>query len=197
MTQKTFIETYKIDVEVCDKIVGLYNQNKKIAQPGRLGENPRIDKSMKDSMDITIPIESYGHFKPFFELLKDHVKEYIDKYYYDTGAIGMGQVGYSKHANIQWYPKGGGYPALHCERDRLEYGNRVLVWMLYLTDTPNGGTEFPHQELTTKCVKGDLLIWPSDMTHLHRGVVSETHEKMIFTGWIIFIPQAGLDPQKQ
>jgi hypothetical protein len=197
MTQKTFIETYKIDVEVCDKIIGLYNQNKQLAQPGRLGENPRIDKRMKNSMDITIPIELYGHFEPFFELLKDHVNEYIAKYYYEPGAIGMGQVGYSKHSNIQWYPKGGGYPALHCERDRLEYGNRVLVWMLYLTDTPNGGTEFPHQELTTECVKGDLLIWPSDLTHLHRGVVSETHEKMIFTGWIIFIPQAGLNPQKQ
>jgi hypothetical protein len=25
------------------------------------------------------------------------------------------------------------------------------------------------------------------MTHMHRGVVSETHEKMIFTGWIDFI----------
>ena len=60
MTQKTFIETYKIDVEVCDKIIGLYNLNQKMAQPGRLGENPRIDKNMKDSMDITIPIKTFA-----------------------------------------------------------------------------------------------------------------------------------------
>ena len=78
---------------------------------------------------------------------------------------------------------------MHCERDRHEYADRMLVWMLYLTDTPNGGTEFPHQELVTECIKGDLVIWPSDMTHMHRGVVSETHEKMIFTGWIIFMQQ--------
>jgi hypothetical protein len=101
----------------------------------------------------------------------------------------MGPVGYSKFSNIQKYPKGGGYPAVHCERDRHEYADRMLVWMLYLTDTPNGGTEFPHQELVTECIKGDLVIWPSDMTHMHRGVVSETHEKMIFTGWIIFMQQ--------
>jgi hypothetical protein len=187
MTQKTFIETYKIDEDVCDKIIGLYNKNKQLAQPGRLGENRRIDKGMKDSLDMSIPIRLYGHFEPFFERLKDHVNEYLKKYYYDTGATGLGPVGYSESSNIQKYPKGGGYPAVHCERDRLEFCNRALVWMLYLTDTPNAGTEFPHQELTTECVMGDLIIWPSDLTHMHRGVVSETHEKMIFTGWIIFI----------
>ncbi len=191
MTQKTFIETYKIDTDVCDKIIALYNTNKHLAQPGRLGDNPRIDKSMKDSLDISIPIGLYGRFEPFFEQLKDYVSEYLDKYFLDKGASGMGPVGYSTHSNIQKYPKGGGYPAVHCERDRLEYANRALVWMLYLTDTPNGGTEFPHQELITECVKGDLIIWPSDLTHMHRGVVSETHEKMIFTGWIIFIQQDG------
>jgi len=187
MSQKTFIEIYKIDTKVCDKIIGLYETNKHLAQPGRLGENPRIDKSMKDSMDICIPIELYGRFEPFFELLQTHVAEYLDKYYFGSGATGMGPVGYSKYSSLQKYPVGGGYPAIHCERDSLEYASRALVWMLYLTDTPNGGTEFPHQELVTDCVKGDLIIWPSDMTHMHRGVVSETHEKMIFTGWIDFI----------
>jgi hypothetical protein len=187
MSQTTFIEIYKIDTEVCDKIIGLYDTNKHLAQPGRLGENPRIDKSMKDSMDICIPIELYGRFEPFFELLQKHVGEYLDKYFFGAGATGMGPVGYSKFSSLQKYPVGGGYPAIHCERDSLEYASRALVWMVYLTDTPNGGTEFPHQELITDCVKGDLIIWPSDMTHMHRGVVSETHEKMIFTGWIDFI----------
>ncbi|MCH9694041.1 MAG: 2OG-Fe(II) oxygenase [Gammaproteobacteria bacterium] len=192
MSLKTFIEIYKIDTELCDKIIGLYDKNVHLAQPGRLGENPRIDKSMKDSMDLCVPIELYGSFEPFFELLKTHVGEYIEKYYIGAGATGMGPVGYSKFSSLQKYPAGGGYPAIHCERDSIQYAHRALVWMVYLTDTPNGGTEFPHQELTTECVKGDLIIWPSDMTHLHRGVVSETHEKMIFTGWIDFIQPDAL-----
>lgn len=187
MPHKTFIETYKINAEVCDKIIGLYEINKQLAQPGRLGETSRIDKSMKDSMDMSIPIRLYGSFEPFFEQLHAHVNTYLDKYYFSVGATGMGPVGFSKFSNIQKYPVGGGYPAIHCERDSLEYAHRALVWMLYLTDTPNGGTEFPHQDLVTECVKGDLIIWPSDMTHMHRGVVSKTHEKMIFTGWIDFI----------
>lgn len=189
MSQNTFIETYKIDMEVCDKIIGLYNKNEKLAQPGRLGENPRVDKSMKDSMDMSIPNSLYMHFEPFFELLKGHVVEYLAKYFNSVCDTDMGPVGYSKVSNIQKYPIGGGYPAVHCERDHIQYADRVLVWMLYLTDTPNGGTEFPHQGVITECVKGDMMIWPSDMTHMHRGVVSPTHEKMIFTGWIVFLPQ--------
>lgn len=193
MTQKTFIETYKVDHELCDKIIGLYEINKHLAQPGRLGKNPRIDKRQKDSMDMSIPVRLYGSFEPFFEQLEQHVSAYLDKYYFDIGATGMGPMGFSKFSNIQKYRAGGGYPAVHCERDSLEYANRALVWMLYLTDTPNGGTEFPHQNVITECVKGDLIVWPTDMTHMHRGVVSETHEKMIFTGWIDYI-QLGAQP---
>tara|TARA_R110002049_G_scaffold54869_27_gene152464 strand:+ start:16935 stop:17510 length:576 start_codon:yes stop_codon:yes gene_type:complete len=182
-----FIETYKIDPALCDKIIGLYELNKHLAQPGRLGGNPRVDKSMKDSMDLSVPVSLYGSFAPFFELLQEHVSAYLEKYYYSTGAVGMGPVGYSRYSSLQKYAPGGGYPALHCERDGLLNANRALVWMLYLTDTPGGGTEFPHQGIVTECVKGDLLLWPPDMTHMHRGVVSQTHEKMIFTGWIDFI----------
>jgi hypothetical protein len=152
-----------------------------------VGEDARIDKSMKDSLEIGVPVHMFSHLEPFFQQLIAHVDEYVQKYFYDLGGKGMGPMGIAEQANIQWYPKGGGYPEIHCERDRLFYAHRALVWMLYLTDTPNGGTEFPHQELTTDCVKGDLIIWPSDMTHLHRGVVSKNHEKMIFTGWVNFV----------
>lgn len=203
MAPHTFIETYRVAPEICDQIIAFYEANKAFAQPGRLGESPRVDKSMKDSLDLTIPIGMYGRFAPFFEQLEGFFAAYVDKYFHSLGAVGLGPINFSAHANIQWYPKGGGYPALHCERDRLEYGMRALVWMLYLTDTPNGGTEFPHQGVVTECIKGNVHIWPSDMTHMHRGVVSETHEKMIFTGWFDFICSAsakaeqGVDGRRQ
>ena len=187
MAASTFIETYEIDSSVCDGIVDFFERHRHQAQPGRLGENPRVDKAMKDSLDITIPIKSYGQFETFFDCLIEHIKTYLQTYYYSTGANGLGALWFSQHANIQWYPKGGGYPAVHCERDRIEYCQRALVWMLYLTDTPGGGTAFPHQEVITPCEKGKLIVWPSDMTHMHHGVVSNTHEKMIFTGWIDFV----------
>ncbi len=187
MSPPSFIETYRVEHGVCDRIVAFFRDNENLAQPGRLGEVPRVDKRMKDSLDLSVPIRLYGQLDPFFEQLGGFVKAYVDKYYYASGANGLGPLGFSEYANIQWYPIGGGYPAIHCERDRLEYCHRALVWMLYLTDTPAGGTEFPHQQTVTECVKGDVILWPSDMTHMHRGVVSQSHEKMIFTGWIDFI----------
>ena len=187
MSQETFIQTHKIDHAVCDKIIDFYAKNRRFAQAGRLGDDHRIDKSKKNSMDLSIPVNMFRYFDPFFDLLIKHVDEYVGKYFYAAGAVGFGALGIAEVANIQWYPKGGGYPAVHCERDRHYYCNRALVWMLYLTDTPGGGTAFPHQDLITDCVKGDLLLWPTDMSHMHKGVVSKTHEKMIITGWVNFI----------
>ena len=52
MSAATFIETYRVDHSVCDRIVAFFRDNEHLAQPGRLGEVPRVDKSMKDSLDL-------------------------------------------------------------------------------------------------------------------------------------------------
>ena len=59
--------------------------------------------------------------------------------------------------------------------------------MTYLNDVPDGGTEFLYQNLTTKAIKGNTVIWPATWTHTHRGQISQTHEKIIITGWIRLI----------
>jgi hypothetical protein len=55
--------------------------------------------------------------------------------------------------------------------------------MLYCNTLKNGGTYFPFQKKTLKAQKGKLVIWPSDFTHPHQGVISHTQEKYIATGW--------------
>jgi hypothetical protein len=56
--------------------------------------------------------------------------------------------------------------------------------MVYLnTVDDQGGTQFYYQNHIEKPEQGKLLIWPSDWTHLHRGVASPTEKKYIFTGW--------------
>ena len=88
-------------------------------------------------------------------------------------------------ANIQWYPPGGGYHSWHCERTS-KFENRCLVWMTYLNDVPNAGTNFKYQNITTPPKKGLTIIWPTDFTHTHSGQISKTHEKYIITGWFNF-----------
>ena len=60
---------------------------------------------------------------------------------------------------------------------------RSLVFMTYLNDVEDGGTEFLYQNLTIPAKKGLTLIWPAFFTHTHKGQISKTKEKYIVTGW--------------
>ena len=62
------------------------------------------------------------------------------------------------------------------------YALRHLVFMTYLNDC-DAGTEFLFQDIKIQPKKGLTLIWPSDWTFTHRGIVSTTQEKFIATGW--------------
>ncbi len=87
--------------------------------------------------------------------------------------------------NIQHYRPGDGFYSWHHELSAysLEARARAGVWMLYLNDVPDGGTEFKFQERTVQAEKGKMVLWPSYFTHEHRGVISTTTEKYIATGW--------------
>ena len=58
--------------------------------------------------------------------------------------------------------------------------------MTYLNNVKNGGTEFKYQKLKTEAKEGLTLIWPTDFTHTHRGLVAK-ETKYIITGWYTFI----------
>ena len=64
---------------------------------------------------------------------------------------------------------------------------RLLVFMTYLNDVDDGGTDFLYQNLTTQAKKGKTIIWPAEWTHTHKGQISEKKEKYIETGWYNFI----------
>ena len=77
----------------------------------------------------------------------------------------------------------------HCERSGPEAPNntRHLVFMTFLnTVNDGGGTEFKHHDIIHKAEEGKTLIWPTDWTHTHRGMISNTEHKYIMTGWYSF-----------
>jgi hypothetical protein len=97
----------------------------------------------------------------------------------------MSKYTITENWNIQYYKPGGGFKQWHCERGSPS--TRILVWMTYLNDVPDGGTEFLYQKLTCPAKKGLTLFWPTDWTHTHRGQISKDHEKYIATGWFSYI----------
>jgi hypothetical protein len=91
----------------------------------------------------------------------------------------------SNEVKLQKTPIKGGYHVWHCEQDILKNSSRVLVWMVYLNDIPNGEgeTEFIFQGLRIKPTAGTVVFFPASFTHTHRGNPVYTKEKYIATGW--------------
>jgi hypothetical protein len=90
--------------------------------------------------------------------------------------------------NLQRYAPGEGFRAWHCDwtlsDEATEPQARVLAWILYCNDVPDGGTEFHWQGHHEEAERGKLVIFLAGVSHIHRGRVSHEHTKTIATGWI-------------
>jgi prolyl 4-hydroxylase len=188
-----FIKKYRMDESACDAVIKFFNENKLGHTPGYVGEEGKVNKKKKDSTDLSCWKEDFEHMGDYGERLYDMVADYINTEVTFNNATGVGTLSLKRAFNIQHYKPGGGYPKVHCESVCHQDATRALVWMTYLTDTPNAGTAFPQWDYVSECEKGLTLIWPAYFTHMHHGIVSEEHEKMIITGWIDWVPDNRKD----
>ena len=186
------LQQYIQDISLCDKLISYHKKNTEFKRPGYsydvLTKKSIINKNVKDSIDVGFFNNSNDPtIQNYFSELDIILKEYVTKYKINSDfKTCFGN-------NLQYYEPGGGYKVWHNERD--EFGSshdlicsRGLVYMTFLnTVTDGGGTEFYWQNLKIDAVKGLTLIWPTDFTHTHRGIVSPTQEKYIATGWYRYL----------
>lgn len=142
----------------------------------------------KQSTDITFDpsFEQDEYWNPELNNLIHILHKGLDEYYlkFSDSLTRIAEVRLDTYFNIQRYLPQEAYHSWHCERGGLETGHRVLVWMFYLNNvTDKGETEFYFQNHKETPEEGKLIIWPSDWTHLHRGITSPTQTKYIVTGW--------------
>ena len=176
-----FMEEYTIPKKICDDFINYHKKNIEYKRSGSfLGVKNSDDH--KKSTDVYFYNHSNSSFiKKFFEYLSKSVQTYCNKY-----NIGFPIQTYICN-HIQYYKPKRGFPVLHYERNSIS-PKRILAYMLYCnTVTDKGGTEFPYQNITLSAVKGNLIIWPAEFTHPHKGVISSTQEKYIVTGWFEII----------
>ena len=180
---ETFIyETKLSDLSLCDELIRYHENNLEYKQSGVVGKG--VDTNIKASTDVGV---HGGTQNPFIHMymteLISAVKRYMKKY----GLQQMFQIGIKESWNIQHYKPNEGFFGWHCERSAYTSDQRALVFMTYLNDVNDAGeTEFVYQKLKIKPVKGKTVIWPTDFTHLHRGIPSPTEHKYIATGWFNF-----------
>lgn len=202
-SEESFMLGTYIPENICDDLVKFYHDNPQRQVLGHMFNPERgrhVDKTKKDSTDL-----SFFRFKEFQEIddkvmadyfffLEMTLREYEYKY---TRVSNLDTFGITEPVNLQGYAPGGGAKMWHCERagysgDKKKNGDsgseyyelaRCLVFMTFLNDVPDGGTEFMYQHTIAPAKKGLTIIWPSDWTHTHRGQIDYKNEKYIITGW--------------
>jgi len=175
--------------ELCNKFIELFELSD-LKKPGVIYNQAEghSTENGKKSTDITFSPEFLKDetWKPVLEpviaALERAKHDYVNKFYDGLTSIDNFQI--HNLFNMQRYLPNEGFPLLHCERSSKGFFDRLLVWMIYLNDvTDKGETEFFYQNHFEKPITGNLLIWPADWTHLHRGIPSPTQVKYILTGW--------------
>ena len=180
---ETFIKEFNFsedDMSICDALIEYHKHNLEYKNIGKsIGAN-----EMKKSTDVTVFPASQNPFVLMYKkLLFGYVKEYNASY--DNP---LAELTIADGFNIQHYKPGEGYLNWHSERSIHLTHQRALTFMTYLNDVEDGGeTEFIYQKMKVKPKKGLTLIWGTDWTFLHRGLVSPTQTKYITTGWFEYI----------
>lgn len=186
LDKSTFMGGWYISEKLCDDIIDCFNSNKQLHTKGQVTSEESehnykgvLDLSIKDSTDLTIgPYADVPPFNNYRFYLQECLNNYLEKYD-DVNAHLKFNI--NEPYNVQHYKINKGFKKWHFEDVRIR--ERLLVFMTYLNNVKDGGTEFKYQNLITPAKKGLTLIWPAGWTHTHRGRVSKTKEKYIITGW--------------
>ena len=182
-----FIKKYKIPPNVCDDLINFFESNKKKQVVGTVGGDNRIERESKSCTELFI--------KPNENIIQDYLSELencLEQYKQEYNEINyLSSWSLTEHVKIQKYNPEESFSKWHFEKDLDTKGSgdsvlRVLAFMTYLNTVKQGGeTQWKYQNIKTKPVQGDTLIWPADWTHTHKGCISNSI-KYIVTGWYNF-----------
>lgn len=170
---------------VCDRIIEFFDDNPQLTFEGRTTDG--VVESIKKSTDLSLTNAPNILQNLYHSELQKVCLSYIRRYEWCARFSSWSII---DAVNLQKYNPGGGYYAWHTERVSgvPPVGTRCLVFLTYLNDVEcEGETEFFYQKIKVKPQKGLTLIWPSDWTHVHRGIPSPKETKYVATGWYNFV----------
>lgn len=190
-----FLIDNNLDEIFCDNLIKKYenDQNKYI---GVVGRNGTINKELKNTTDLEISRFLNWKYEDTIlcQALNKGINEYIDNIFNNLTNINIFNINlniFSKLYNtndtgykIQKYDRDKGYFNYHNDFEYSVKGVRVITFIWYLNDVEEGGeTEFIDGTII-KPKKGQLLLFPSDWTYMHKGNMPLSNDKYICNGWI-------------
>jgi len=188
INHKDFIGTYEnaLSKENCDFIIQDFKKHVANNPSSITNAKDQFDDNKMNRMDYSIYAE---HCMPD---VCNIINNTLDKcvHFYTEEFFSLKQVNArSEVVKIQRTPPRGGFHPWHSEATCRKNMNRVLTWMFYLNDIPEGEgeTEFLWQGIRVKPKAGTCVIWPAQFTHPHRGNPVYSCDKYIATGWYTYI----------
>jgi len=178
-----------ISESICDNLINFFKINSHLHSPGLSFTKDIVEQNsnIKESLDLAVePDMNYFPLNEYRVALQECLINFMNKYEIMKEVERYDII---EPFNIQYYKPNGGFKTWHFENGTKTKRSRVLVFMTYLNNVEDGGTEFKHQNITTPAKKGLTLIWPTHWTHLHKGQISKSEEKYIITGWYSFLDE--------
>tara|TARA_Y100000004_G_C8943952_1_gene425385 strand:- start:852 stop:1433 length:582 start_codon:yes stop_codon:yes gene_type:complete len=175
--------------EFCNEVIEFYNNMDKAGFTHSESNSQKQGKLSKDSdslfltkVNVVRPASDIHKF--FLKIFWDSIyPEYKNKY----GILDNTDRHQIYETKIQKTLVGGGFHDWHYEASGKPENNRLLNVQLYLNTVDEGGeTEFLYLQRREKAIQGKLLIYPSAITHTHRGNTPLSNDKYILNGWVEF-----------
>jgi hypothetical protein len=192
ITHKDFIGIYEdaLEKEKCNFIIQNFETHA-ATNPSSIVNNKKIfNNEEMGRKDFAMFAEKFipGVALLINEVLNNCIYSYAEEFFSLKKVKARSDV-----VKLQRTPPRGGYHVWHCEAEDRDSMERVLTWMIYLNDIPEGEgeTEFLWQGIRVKPKAGTCVIWPAQFTHPHRGNPVYSCDKYIATGWYTYTDYKG------
>ncbi len=182
-----YIREYWGDPEQSDKLIQFYKEADRLGftKEGRVGsiDCPEGRPEPEKKRSTEMPFEDIWNgemgedvwgLRNYMDFITDCYSDYWEHFKLPP------PVGIKILPQIQYYKPGEGYYFPHIDAESTVM-SRVLVYISYLNDVPDGGTIM---------VNNDGFTIHAEK-HKHVGEISKTHEKYICTGWVEWLPVQG------
>lgn len=185
---KDFIGVYEnaLSNQNCDFVIQSFEKHASTNPSSIVNNKEQFKEEKMGRMDYTIFAQNGlpDVCKVINETLNNCLNIYTEEFFSLKQVRARSEV-----VKLQRTPPRGGYHVWHSEVGCRKSMDRVLVWIIYLNDIPDGEgeTEFLWQGVRVKPKAGTCVIWPAQFTHPHRGNPVYSCDKYIATGWYTYI----------
>ena len=160
--------------------IEFFNSNSLLFDQNAKEPHLQDQKAINPPVDLCIDLTTAARVtKKIFPKIKPCIDEYLKTY----SILGSRKF-MIYDCKIKKIPEGAGFHSWHYENGSSTNARRTFVVQTYLNDDFDAGeTEFLYQGVREKPSTGDVLIFPCQYTHVHRGNPPLGGTKYLATSW--------------